>query len=71
MYLTNRLRQNHHLILHGHPYRPCLQPQQDMSSLSTSGRKLLSKHWIRVEFLENGLSEDHESLHACLGQADS
>ena len=51
-YLKNRLTQNRQ-ILHGHPYRHRLQPHtQDMTSLSTSAKKLQRKK--TVENTANG-----------------
>ena len=67
-YLENILIEDHQ-ILFRHPHQPTTYPTStsDMTSLTTSGWKLSRNNcrkcrlrWLRVEFLENGLSEDPE-----------
>ena len=50
----------------------CSTLAPDMTSRTTSSRKLQQKYrrkcclrWLQVEFLENGLSDDHQILHGC------
>ena len=52
----------------------CTTYAPDMTSLSTSGRKLPPKNcrncclrWLQVKFLKNSLSKDHQISHGCWG----
>ena len=67
-YAENRLTYNHQ-ILHGHPYRHSLQPHLIWHIIFFRSKVIAKKktkkyrlRWLRVEFLENSLSEDHEIL---------
>ena len=76
-YLEKGLTLNNQ-ILHEHPYRTTLQlHRNDVTSFY--GRKLSRKirrrkcrgRRIQVEFLKNGLSEDHKILRSYCGQPAS